>query len=363
MKPLSLLAIAALPLLAACAPPPAATPAPRAVLVHTVGNAAGAPVLQVYTGEIRARFETDLAFRVGGKLIERTVDAGAQVRRGQVLARLDPHDARLGATAAAAQVAAAEADADLARAELARTEALLARKFISAAAVDTQRSALQAATARLRQARAQAASAANQADYTELVTDSDGIVTAVEAEAGEVVAAGQAVVRLARPGEREVLVHVPENRVQQIAPSAAVTVRLWLAPDQVHGGVVREVSPAADRATRTFAVRISITDGDALPLGATATVAVGEVAAALSVLPLNAVTRHDGQSKVWLVDDANRVAPQAVDIAAFREDGAVLRGSLPAGSRVVVAGVHQLIAGETVRAIEEGSPPALDGGR
>lgn len=361
MKPLpALYALPLLLLLSACSPPPAAAPITRAVLVRTVGKDVGAPVMQVYTGEIRARFESDLAFRLGGKLIERKVDAGARVSRGQVLARLDPQDARLAASAATAQVAAAEADAALARAELARTETLLAKNFISASALDTRRTAMQAAAARLRQARAQAATAGNQTAYTELAADNDGIVTAVMAEAGQVVAAGQTVLRLARPGDREVLVHVPESRVQQLAPGAPAAVRLWLAPEQSRAGVVREVSPAADRATRTYAVRVSIADGDDLPLGATASIALGSVAPQQSVLPLNAVTRHNGQASVWLVDDAGAVAPHTVEIVAFREDGAVLRGTLAPGTRVVVAGVHQLVAGETVRPIEEGSAPALD---
>lgn len=347
-------------LLAACSPPPAAAPVTRAVLVRNVGQDAGAPAMQIYTGEIQARFESDLAFRLGGKLIARKVDTGDRVSRGQLLARLDPQDAQLAANAASAQVAAAAADASLARAELARTETLLAKNFVSASAVDTRRSAMQAAEARLRQARAQAASASNQAAYTELLADSDGIVTAVAAEAGQVVAAGQTVLRLAQPGEREVQVHVPENRVQQISPGDNVTVRLWLAPDQTYSGQVREVSPAADRATRTYTVRVSIADGADLPLGATASVALGATAAAQSVLPLSAVTRQDGQASVWLVDDAGLVIPQPVEVSAFREDGAVLRESLPAGSRVVVAGAHRLVAGETVRAIEEGSTPALD---
>lgn len=361
MKRLTKLTVSSLVLLlAACSPPPAAAPVTRAVLVRTIGQDAGAPMMQVYTGDIQARFESDLAFRLGGKLIARQVDTGDRVSRGQVLARLDPQDAQLAASAATAQVAAAEADASLARAELARTETLLAKNFISASAVDARRSAMQAAEARLRQSRAQAASAGNQATYTELLADSDGIVTAVAAETGQVVAAGQTILRLARPGEREVQVHVPENRVQQTAPGAAVIVRLWLAPDKARSGRVREVSPAADRATRTYAVRVSIDDGDDLPLGATASVALGGIASAHSILPLSAVTRQNGQASVWLVDDAGKVAPQPVEISTFREDGAVLHGSLPAGSKVVVAGVHRLVAGETVRAIEEGSTPALD---
>ena len=347
-------------LLAGCSPPPAAPPVTRAVLVRTLGVETGAPQFQVYSGEIRARFESELAFRVGGKLLERKVDTGALVVAGQVLARLDPQDARLAAGAATAQVAAAEAEASLARVELQRTEALLQRNFVSASALDLRRSALDAAEARLRQARAQAGSAANQQAYTELVADSAGVITEIATEAGQVVAAGQKVMRLARPGEREVLVHVPESRVQQLAVGSTAMVSLWMAPERSLPATVREVSPAADRATRTYAVRVSIADGDDLPLGATASVALPDNAPQQFSLPLAAVTQRAGQATVWLVGDNDQLVTQVVEIVSLREDAAVLGSTLPAGARIVVAGVHRLVEGETVRPLEEGSAPALD---
>lgn len=347
-------------LVSACSPPPAAPPAPRAVLVRTLGTAADAAQAQVYAGEVRARHESELSFRVGGKVLERKVDAGALVQAGQLLARLDPQDARLSSSAAVAQVAAAEAEAGLARAEFKRSEALLQRNFISASALDLRRSALDAAEARLRQAQAQAASTANQQAYTELLADSAGVITEVSVDAGQVVAAGQRVLRLARPGEREVLVHVPESRLAGLAVGAPATVRLWMAPERSLSGRVREVSPSADRATRTYAVRVAIVDADDLPLGATATVALADGGPAQLALPLAAVTQREGKATVWLVDAQLKVVPQAVEIAALREDAAILKTALPAGSRVVVAGVHRLIEGESVRPLEAGSAPALD---
>ncbi|WP_341743744.1 efflux RND transporter periplasmic adaptor subunit [Azonexus hydrophilus] len=346
-------------LVSACSPPPAAPPVPRAVLVRTLG-AADAAQAQVYSGEVRARHESELSFRVGGKVLERKVDAGAQVQAGQLLARLDPQDARLSSSAAAAQVAAAEAEAGLARAEFKRSEALLQRNFISASALDLRRSALDAAEARLRQAQAQAASTANQQAYTELLADSAGVITDVSVDAGQVVAAGQRVLRLARPGEREVLVHVPESRLAGLVVDAPATVRLWMAPERSLSGRVREVSPSADRATRTYAVRVAIADADDLPLGATATVALADGGPAQLALPLAAVTQREGKATVWLVDAQQKVVPQTVEIAALREDAAILKTALPAGSRVVVAGVHRLIEGESVRPLEAGSAPALD---
>lgn len=347
--------------LAACSPPPPPQAVLPTVLVRSVGKTGGAAAMQVYTGEVRARFESDLGFRLGGKLVERRVDVGAVVRRGQVLARLDPQDAELAAAAAVAQVAAAEADVALARAELERAQGLRARNFISASALDTRSSAHDAAAARLRQARAQAATARNQAGYTELVADSDGVVTALAAEVGQVVAVGQTVLRLARPGEREVLIHVPENRVRQLAPGVQAVVRLWSAPDQAYPGVVREVAPMADAATRTFSVRVSIPVADAaLQLGATATAAFAMDVADTVVLPGAALSRDGARAVVWLVGEDGSVNPQPVDVIAYREDGAVLRANLPDAARVVVAGVHKLVAGEKVRAVEEGAPVALD---
>ncbi|WP_332671322.1 efflux RND transporter periplasmic adaptor subunit [Aromatoleum sp.] len=345
----------------ACSPPPAEEKAPRTVLVHTVPQATAVPTLNIYTGDVRARHETDLAFRIGGKIVERRVDVGERVRRGDVLARLDPQDVRLAANAAASRVAAAEADLALARAELERSRSLRARNFISESALDSQRTAAEAAGARLRQARAEAASAGNQTAYASLEADHDGVVVATPVEAGEVVAAGQAVVRVARLDEREVSIHVPESRVAAITVGSGATVRLWAAPQREYAGTVREIAPAADAATRSYAVRVSVPHADAaLSLGATATVAFAAQSEAQAVLPLPALTRIDGQPVVWVVDDASTAQPVRVEPGEFREGGVAIRAGLPAGARVVVAGVHRLVAGETVRAVDEAAPVSLD---
>lgn len=360
MKLAPALASLAVLALAACTQSAPPQEAQRTVLVRRLAQAGGAAV-QVYTGEVRARFESDLGFRIAGKLVERRVDVGAVVRRGQVLARLDPQDAQLVLAAAAAQVAAAEADAALARAELERAEGLRAQNFISASALDARRSAHEAAAARLRQARAQAATAGNQAAYTELVADSDGVVTAQAAEVGQVLAAGQAVFRVARPGEREVLIHVPENRVRGLAPGVEAAVRLWSAPEVAYPAVVREVAPMADAATRTFALRVSVPTADAaMQLGATATAAFAADDADGVVVPLAAVGRDDRGAVVWLVGEDGGVVPRPIEIVAYREDGVVLKPGLPVGAKIVVAGVHKLVAGEKVKATEEGAPVALD---
>lgn len=363
MRTTGMLLVAAA-LLGACSPPPPAAVGLRPVLVRTLDAAGAALVPQRYSGEVRARVESTLAFRVGGKLVERAVDVGTPVRRGQVLARLDPRDVELASASATAQVAAAEADAALARAELERALDLQARNFISASALDARRTASEAARARLRQARAQAAAAAHQVDYAALVADADGVVIALEAEVGQVLAAGQPVLKLAREGEREVRIHVPENRVAGLAVGRAAELRLWSAPERGLAGVVREVAPMADAATRTYELRVSATDaGAVLPLGATAVVSFAEAGDGRVLLPGPAVGREGGQAVVWLVGAEGVLETRAVEIAGYREDGVLVRGELPAGSRVVVAGAHKLVAGEKVRAVEDGAPVALDARR
>ncbi|MCC4115381.1 efflux RND transporter periplasmic adaptor subunit [Aromatoleum toluclasticum] len=358
---MTLTALVLAALLAGCSGPAPVDKPPRAVLVRTIGSAASEPQLRVYTGEVRARHEADIGFRIGGKLVERSVDVGARVRPGAVLARLDPQDVRLAEQAAAAQVAAAEAEVALARAEFERVQNLHARNFVSASALDGRRTAQQAAEARLRQARAQLATAGNQAAYAALSVADEGVVTAALAEAGQVVAAGQPVLRVARPDEREILIHVPEGRIAELQPGSPAAVRAWANPARTYAATVREIAPAADVATRSYAVRVSVAEADdALPLGATASVAFTDAHdAAQTILPLAAVTRVDGRATVWVVDEASRLAPLAVDARAFREDGVVV-GGLPAGSRVVLTGVHRLVVGETVRAVDEAAPVALD---
>lgn len=347
--------------LSACSAPPEAAKPPRAVLVRTLAAEAGAVEARLYTGEVRARHELDLGFRIGGKLAERLVDVGDRVRAGQVVARLDPQDVSLAAQAAAAQQAAAEADLVLARAEYERVGQLHARNFVSASAVDARRAALQAAEARLRQVRAQAAAAGNQADYAVLRAQQDGVVTAAPAEAGQVVAVGQTVLRLARGDAREVLIHVPESRVGELHPGLAATVRAWAQSQHAFGGSVREIAPSADAATRSYAVRVALDAADGLPpLGATATVAFARPAAMQVLLPLSAVSRAGERAVAWIVDDAQVVRRVEVDAGEFREDGVVIRGGLPTGARVVLTGVHRLVEGETVRPVDESAPIALD---
>jgi membrane fusion protein, multidrug efflux system len=335
-------------------PPP---PAPRAVIAQVVG-AKPAEGANVYSGEVRARHENDLAFRVGGKVVARYVDVGATVKRGAELARLDPQDAQLNVESARSQLAAAEADHALAQAELARYRDLYAKQYVSKAVLDARENTFNTTKARLEQARAQAQVARNQSSYTTLVAEADGVITAVNVEAGQVVSAGQAVLRVARPEEKEVAINVPETRLRDLRDGNQVTVALWAAPDKPYVGRVREVAPNADPATRTFMAKITILDPDiAVKLGMTANVLLGDRAgggAEVITLPLTAVTQVDGKPAVWVVDpQTSTVNLRPVAIGAYREDGVTVRDGLRAGEVVVTAGVHKLLPGETVRVMSE----------
>jgi RND family efflux transporter MFP subunit len=340
-----------LALLAACGKPAVQAEAPRPVLTQTVVPGAAA-TRDVYSGEIRARHETDLAFRVGGKLVARAVDAGARVARGQVLARLDAADAQLAAQASAAQLASAEGDLALARAELDRHADLLAKKFISQSAFDLKQNTFNVARARVDQARSQAAITANQAGYTTLVADNDGIVVSVAADPGQVLAAGQPVLRLAYAGEKEVVINAPEGQLARFRPGQAVAIALWSDPSTVFPGRIREIAGGADPVTRTYGVRVTALNPPAsAQLGMTANVLfTSSEDPSLVLLPLSALARQGNDAAVWVVDPASKqVKLRAVTVGQFREDGVTITQGLHAGDVVVTAGVHKLRENQVVR--------------
>jgi len=323
----------------------------RPVLTQTVVPGASA-TKDVYSGELRARHETDLSFRVGGKLVARTVDAGARIARGAVLARLDPEDAQLAAQAAAAQLASAESDLALAKAEMERHADLLAKRFISQSAYDVKQNAYNAARARAEQARSQAGISSNQASYTTLVADADAVVVSVAAEPGQVVAPGQPVLRLARSGEKEVVVNAPESQLDRFKAGQAVSISLWADPSTVFPGRVREVAGGADPVTRTYAVRISAPSApQAAQLGMTASVLLNSsLNPSLVLLPLSALAREGANAAVWVVDPkTHKVKLRSVTVGQFREDGLTVTAGLHPGDVVVTAGVHKLRPDQQVR--------------
>jgi RND family efflux transporter MFP subunit len=309
-----------------------------------------------YSGEVRPRYESPLSFRVPGKMVARLVDVGDVVRPGQALARLDPEDQQLNIEAARSQLAAARADHDQAQADLARYAELLEKKFISEAEFDRRRTAFEVARSRLEQAAAQLSVAENQAAYTELRTDHGGVITAIHVESGQVVSAGQPVLQLARIEQKEVLISVPENRLAELRDTGEIDIVLWASPDRRYRGRVREVSPAADTVTRTYAVRISLLDADpGVRIGMTAAVYLRATAQANAIeLPATAVFQQDGQAAVWLIDpDSSQVRAVPVEIDGFVDDKVVLRAGLSPGDMVVRAGVHKLFDGEQVRVLGE----------
>ena len=347
----NLLLAAAAVVLAACGNGKVATEPVRPVLTQTVIPGAAA-TKDVYSGELRARYETDLGFRVGGKLVARAVDAGARVQKGQVLARLDPEDAKLAAQAAGAQLASAEGDFALAKAELDRHADLLAKKFISQSAFDAKQNAFNVAKAKVEQMRSQASISTNQAGYTTLVADADGVVISTSAEAGQVVAAGQSILRLAHAGEKEVVVSAPETQLARFKVGNAVAISLWSAGDAVFAGRIREVAGGADPVTRTYAVRVTaINPPPQAQLGMTANVIFASTPdSELVVLPLSALAREGDNAAVWVVDPkSHQVKMRKVTVGQYREDGVTITQGLHAGDIVVTAGVHKLRENQVVR--------------
>ena len=307
-----------------------------------------------YAGEVRARHETALAFRVGGRVNARLVEVGTAVQAGRAIATLDPQDYALAVQAVEAQLAAAEADAALARQDLQRFVALRAQNFISQAELDRRRAVADAAQARVDQLRAEAARQRNQQAYTRLTAPHAGVVTAIDFEAGQVVAAGQPLAQLARRGELEVRIDVPENALDELRTAKSLTVRLWSLPERAYAGRLRELSPMADAATRTYSARVSLAKpDDAVKLGMTATVEAGREAASGLSVAQSALFRVNGRPQVWVVDrQTGKVAARGVELGALAGERAVIASGLAAGEWVVTAGVHKLAPGQAVRLVE-----------
>ena len=337
-------------LLAACSPPPPAAEPIRAVKVLTVG-ASEFQTSAEFAGEVKARVESRLGFRVGGKITRRQAELGQQVKAGQVLAQLDPQDFRLAADAARAQVAAAQTNRDLAAGDFKRYQALKDQNFISGAELERRDTTLKAAQAQLQQAQAQLSSQGNQAAYTTLVADVSGVVTAIEAEPGQVVSAGTPVVRIAQAGARDVVFSVPEDKVAAIKVGQPVTVRVW-AEGRTISGKVREVSASADPVTRTYQIKVALEGNDAPPLGATVYVeprGLSHAGAQVIKLPTSALKQDGRATAVWVLDKATMtVKSQPVQIATADGNEAVIASGLTPGMLVVSAGVHVLSPNQKV---------------
>jgi RND family efflux transporter MFP subunit len=348
---LSLLAV--VPTAAGCQQAPAAKPeAPHPVAVLTV-TPTEATATHSYTGVVRARYEADLGFRVAGKVTARFVEVGQRVVAGQTIATLDPADYELSVKSAAAELGVAEADARNAAAELARAERTVAAGAASRSDIDARRAAADSTRDRVTKAKRELELANNRLAYCTLSADADGVVTAVPVEAGQVVAAGQTVARVARAGHREAVVSIPEHRLD-LAKSGTAAVSLWSAGTARYPVALRELSPVADAATRTYQARFTIADDvPGVELGMTATVhlSAGSGGPAF-VLPASALVRQGSQGSVWVIGEGGKLALTPVTVTRYGQDEAVVSGGLRGGERVVRAGVNRLHAGLVVRPVE-----------
>ncbi|WP_229213543.1 MULTISPECIES: efflux RND transporter periplasmic adaptor subunit [unclassified Duganella] len=312
-----------------------------------------------FSGEVRARVESRLGFRVGGKIVSRKVDVGTLVKHGQVLMQLDPQDLQLSQAQALAGLRAAETNRDLAKAELKRYQELRSKNFVSQAVLDAKDSTYKAAQANVDASQAAYRGQANQAGYASLVSDVDGVVTAVDAEVGQVVQPGTPVVRVAKQGEKEIVIGLPEDKVDTLRRVPDVQVRLWADPGNVVAGKIREISPVADPSTRTYTVKVMIPDSlSEAKLGMTAVVQFASKTAKPQIkVPLTALYYEKSASSVWVVEGgAVKLVP--VTIGGPAGNDILLAGGVKPGQTVVTAGVNLLKPGQKVKILGNDLPAA-----
>ncbi len=347
-----LAALALVPLLAACSEQ-ATSATPRAERPVQIQRVAFQPAdaSREFVGVVRARHETDLGFRVAGKMIARRINVGDTVHAGDPVAELDPQDLDLQVESAKAELAAATSNLTDAAAEEARYANLKTRGAVAVADYDHKKAAKDEAVGRLERARRALDLASNQRAYAQLRVDVDGVITATLAEPGQVVALGQPVARLAHHGEMEALVALPETWLGE-ARKADATVVLWSDPGHSFAARLRELSPQADATTRTYAARFTIEHpDDAVALGMTATVKLSHASAQVARLPLSAILNRGTGPAVYLVDGAGALELRPVTVASFTENAALVSAGIKDGDSVVTLGVQKLVAGEQVRAV------------
>lgn len=306
----------------------------------------------VYSGTVKGRYESNLAFQTGGRITARNVQLGSVVHQGDVLMTVNPQDVNQAVNQAQAQANAAQAQLELAQANLARYQALYNQDAVSAAALDQYQTAYNQAVAQYNQAQAAVQAQENQLSYTSLTADADGVISAVNAEVGQVVGAGTPVLTLVHSGDLEVQINVPENHVQDFPMGKDVAVAFWALANQTVSGTVREISPMADPASRTYKVSISLPNPpQGMQLGMTASVTNTSPKANKNttfVLPLSAIYQTGDKPQVWVVGKDKKLSLKDVTVTDFGND-TVQVGGLTAGDTVVTAGVQLLHDGETVR--------------
>lgn len=320
-------------------------PKPPLVKVQQV-NLSNASQEENYSGVVKGRYETALSFQVGGKIISRDVQMGSRVQAGDVLMTLDPKDIAEQSRSAQAQVASTQAQLQLAKANLDRYSELYKAEAIAATVLDQYQTQYDTALAAYDAAVAQAQQSRNALDYTTLTANADGVISNVQAEVGQVVAAGQSVLMLVQTNELEVVVDIPENKIANVRQGQRVSITFWATGDEVTG-TVREIAPMADSASRTFTVKITLPNVRNVQLGMTANVAMREASSSAIVLPMTAIYQTGDVAQVWIVS-GGKVSLKPVQITDFDGNNVQVRG-LKAGDVVVVAGVNKLRDGQEVR--------------
>jgi len=340
-------------LLSACAKKTEAPLPPRPVRTLIVSDSTGG-TSATYTAEIRSRYETDLSFQVGGKVISRSVDVGVTVKRGQMLAQLDPTDEATHVDATRAAVTAAQAELDRARTEEARYRDLLERGLTTRAAYLAQQTQVKTTQSRLDQANADLKLGLQRVGYASLRADQDGVITKVMIEVGAVIGAGQKAISLARPSELEAVFDVPDAYIDEVRHTTTATMSLLNDSSQQYAARIREISPSADPVTRTYQVKATLPKPPAsLHLGMTVAMKLPLSTSKALALPATALTQQGHEAAVWIVNSAHRLELRPVQVERYESDRVMIAGGLNAGERVVTAGVHRLAAQEEVRLLEE----------
>jgi multidrug efflux system membrane fusion protein len=313
-----------------------------------------------FAGEVRPRYETTLSFRVAGKIISRPVEAGDRVHKGQLLASLDASDYQLGVQALKAQLKAAKAESDFTRNDLTRYQELLSQRVISQPEFERRETAYTTAMERVAALEAQLSQTDNQLGYTNLIADHDGIVTKLEIETGQVVTAGQAIIKLARLDEKEIQMDIPEQRIGYLHVKQDINVTLWATGDKSYKARIREIAATADPSSRTYSAKATLLEGlDDARLGMTATAWIPAHANSIMTVPLSAVftpQNKPAQPRVWLVDEkSGTVKSVPIQIGKVLNGEQVAISGLASGQLIVSAGVQRLAEGQTVRLLAQKS--------
>jgi len=308
-----------------------------------------------YSGEVHGRYESQLAFRVNGKILTRNVDAGSIVNPGDILMQMDSSDSQLSVQVGEAAIISAESKMKLAKDNLGRSQSLYEGGALSKAGYDTSVDTYNSAQAAYNQAQAQLQQLENQLQYCSLRADIAGTVSAINVETGQFVAAGTPILTLVQDGEREVEINVPENRIDDLNKATSIKINFWALPGTIVDGRVREISPVADPVARTFKARISLINPPAdLRLGMTSSVELktsSDEQASFATIPLSAIYQTGDSAAVWIIQ--NQTAHlRKIGIAGFDQDQVKVNAGLEKGEVIVTAGVNKLMEGQTVRLMD-----------